>query len=131
MQLVAIMEYLRLFQDYAPTQQYTAEGRLLFKLLRDVELGDGRVASSGFLTDWGSVPKKIDDWFGIDNRRGSVAYLRHDFNYQTGFKSRIMSDLELRIDQKSEGVPYIERQLVFWGLRIGGKKAYQKYRSQD
>jgi len=116
-------------EDFVSIEAHSKEGRQLYSLTRPIDLDQGRIAEAGFQTDWGSVPKKIDDWFGIDNRRGSVGYLRHDFNYQTGCKARILADLELLRDQKAEGLSFLERYLVFWGLRLAGKAAYARYRS--
>ena len=112
-------------RDYRPTGGRNKDGRPLSAILREIDLGDGRVVPVGFITDWGSVPEFADDLFGIDTRRGSLAYLTHDFNYRHAARSRLVSDWELKKDQKAEGVGQLERLIVFLTLRLFGGQAYQ------
>lgn len=111
-------------EDYVPLGSSNDGGRPEFSIVRDIDLGGGRVVPIGFVTDFGSIPRLVDDLFGIDTRRGSLAYLTHDYNYRTRARPRIIADIELRLDQRSEGVRIIERSIVFWSLRVWGGAAY-------
>lgn len=114
-------------KDYRPLGTRNEEGRPLYEIMREIDLGGGRIVPIGFVTDFGSIPRIVDDLFGIDTRRGSLAYLTHDYNYRYRARARILCDLELRIDQRSEGVGIVERSIVFWALRVGGRKAFYAY----
>lgn len=113
-------------KDYAPLGTRNEEGRPLYEILREIDLGGDRVVPVGFFTDFGSIPRMVDNIFGIDTRRGSMAYLTHDYNYRYKARPRIIADIELRFDQRKEGIGLLERSIVFWALRVGGAKAYNR-----
>ena len=111
--------------DYTPLGARNRGGRELFYVLRDIDIGEGRTVEEGFVTDFGSVPKIADDLLGIDTREGSLSYLTHDYSYRGRGKTRLAADLELRLDQRREGVGWIERSIVFYSLRLFGRAAFK------
>ena len=118
---------LILGEDYRPLGTRNEEGRYLYEIMREIDLGGGRIVPIGFVTDFGSIPRIVDNLFGIDTRRGSLAYLTHDYNYRHRARPRLIADIELRLDQRAEGVGIVERSIVFWALRVGGRKAFYAY----
>lgn len=115
---------LKAGEDYVPTNNYNKNDVRLDKIVRDIDLGSGHVVPAGFVTDWGSVPKFADNFFGIDKRRGSKEYLRHDFLYRTHLVPRFIADCWLWFDAKS--FHPIERIIVFLTVLMFGGRGYRQ-----
>jgi len=116
-------------EDYVSLKAYNRGGRELFYVLKEIDLGEDRIVEEGFVTDFGSIPRIADKLLGINTREGSLSYLTHDYNYRRHNKSRARADLELRLDQKREGVGAAERAVVFWSLRLFGFPAYNQWKN--
>lgn len=82
----------------------------------------------GFVTDYASVPRFFQR---LIPQRGkySPAAVIHDFLYWTGIYSRAESDkiafLEL---SRRLGVGFLDRVILYLGVRIGGWVAWRMYR---
>lgn len=79
---------------------------------------------AGFITDWGSVPKFANDYFGIKPREGSISYLNHDACYQSALIPRIEADNLMWSNLKYDGVPKLERAINYSAVRLRGARAY-------
>ena len=118
---------LKLGRDYVPINVADSDGRDLYEIKREIDLGGGRLVHKGFVTDFGSVPRQAIDYLKITPREGSLAYVTHDYNYRHKPRARLLADVELLIDQKAEGVGRVERCIVFMALRVKGGKAWRSW----
>lgn len=82
---------------------------------------------AGFITDFASVPRVpfIFDVLGDIAHRSAVL---HDYLYYCGNVSRYTADRVLLEAMKVDGVAPWKRQQIFWGVRIGGWKAWNEHR---
>jgi len=110
-------------------------GRTVFELLEDftVELGiNGNpwklTVPQGFLTDFASVPKRIlgiplwsifPPW-GKHNKAAVV----HDWLYRGKIVDRFLADAVFRYIMKELTVGFFKRVIMFYAVRIGGRKAF-------
>ena len=84
---------------------------------------------TGFLTDFASTPRLpfIYSWYGDRAHRESVL---HDFFYFTAYVSRAKADKVFLEAMKARGKSLFVRQGMFWGVRLGGWKAWKEHRAK-
>jgi hypothetical protein len=124
-------------------------GRRFYDVIRGFRYYLGREGSTLFYdvsagrrTDLGSIPQMFWWWIAPDSPHSS-AYVLHDVLYQDVAASRLMCDLILyealgvpqrvyHLDGSLEHVtmPIHQRQAIFRAVRIGGRRAYQRYADQ-
>lgn len=84
---------------------------------------------SGFITDFASVPRLL--WvifppFGVYTK----AAVFHDWLYQFGEFTRAESDKAFLDAMVSLGVPIWKRTSMYYGVRLGGWRAWKEYEKQ-
>jgi len=86
----------------------------------------------GFATDMASIPRGL--WnvlppVGSYDRPAVV----HDFLYQhgDGSVSRAEADAVFREAMEVVGVGWWARQTIYWGVRLGGWRPWNRYRAQE
>lgn len=102
------------------------DGRTV-KLLQPlrVKMADGAIIEvpAGFETDFASVPRAcwqlVPPW-----GQYSPAAVVHDYLYNTGQMPRVESDNIFLDVMAALGVPWWQRQIMYWGVRIGGWLAW-------
>ena len=116
--------------DVEQVEDTSNQGRGTWRLTkplvyRSVFLSRILTVSSGFLTDFASVPRIpfVFDWLGD---RGNLAATLHDWMYTAPHPvdTRYVADrvfLEALLDQ---GVPKLAAWFIYIGVRIGGAKHY-------
>lgn len=79
----------------------------------------------GFVTDFASVPRIpfIYDFLGDLAQRPAVI---HDYIYSTAKVAREIADEVLLEAMQLTGVSWLQRTLIYWGVRIGGASHYGK-----
>lgn len=85
---------------------------------------------AGFITDFGSVPAVLH-WIVSPQGKGKGAYVLHDWLYHTGERSRLVSDAILDEALGVCGVSWIQRKLVWRGLRLFGWVAWAGHRRRE
>lgn len=93
-----------------------------------VEEWDGIPA--GFVTDGGSIPRLLWRVIGppIDAQT-IAAFIRHDWNYQTGRVKRKQADQQLYADLRAAGVSRVRAYAIYAGVRAFGGSHY--YHNDD
>lgn len=84
---------------------------------------------AGFETDFASVPRALWVIFppaGLYSR----AAVFHDWLYQFGAMSRADADRAFLVAMTALGVPWWQREAMYYGVRIGGWLAWRKYKKQ-
>lgn len=95
-----------------------------------------------FFTDLGSVPRTLQKWVPIwfDRARWPKSYIFHDSGYKHGghwiaangsdwhFVEMTRKDVDRYLYEMllAEGAGKTNAKLVYWGVRIGGVKAWKK-----
>ncbi len=82
----------------------------------------------GFKTDFGSIPQFLQGIFPKDGD-ALYAYILHDYLYKSGMFTRKEADNILDEAMLSLGVWWWRRKSVRLGLRMGGRKAWNKHRN--
>jgi hypothetical protein len=60
------------------------------------------------------------------------AFLLHDFIYMVGYRdSRLICDCLLLSGAEADGAGKLRRNLVYWGVRLGGWIAWERYRRES
>ena len=84
------------------------------------------IVPAGFTTDFASVPRipMIFDWLGD---RGNLAATVHDYLYTAPhpLPSRDLADQILYEALIAQGVPELDAQAIYEGVRLGGESYYQ------
>ena len=96
-----------------------------------VEDWDGIPA--GFVTDGGSIPRLLWRVIGppIDAQT-IAAFIRHDWNYQTGRVKRHQADNQLYADLRAAGVSRLRAYAIYLGvLAFGGSHYYSPENEED
>jgi len=83
----------------------------------------------GIKTDLGSIPQFLQSIFPKDGK-AMFGYILHDYLYKTGMCDRTTSDDILAEAMESLGVSKWRVKSVRLGLRLGGWKAYNKYKKE-
>ena len=79
----------------------------------------------GTTTDFASIPRLLWPIFPPDGRRYMRAAIVHDYLYRTGKAPRALADQMFLMLMTQDGVPWWKRTLMFWAVRLFGKKAYK------
>lgn len=79
------------------------------------------IVPSGFVTDFASIPQVCLSIFGEIAQRPSVI---HDFLYSKTLITRAMADAVLLEAMEITGVSWLQRKLIYTGVRIGGGNHY-------
>lgn len=95
----------------------------------------------GFETDFASIPRGLWNLWPPAGGKHTPAALVHDCVYQMGFVSvddgsvrhvaRKEADDIFRDAMAVAGVPWLSRQLIYFGVRVGGAIAWAKHRRAD
>lgn len=84
----------------------------------------------GYITDLTSSPRAT--WIIVPPTGIYVsAAVLHDFLYTSGILSRKDSDGVFRRAMKASGTPAWQRKAIYWSVRMGGRKAWNKCRKGD
>lgn len=88
------------------------------------------VVPEAFVTDFASVPRLFQR---VLPQRGrySPAAVAHDWLYWSGTLSKKDADLVLLDLAKRLGVGWVDRQMLYQGVRIGGFVAWNQYRKAE
>jgi len=90
----------------------------------------GAYVPAGFITDLASIPVPLRIIFKHGGPKAYSAIL-HDFLYQRcTWKTRKEVDLLFLAAMEENGVGYIERTLIYRGVRAGGWLTWNKYRKE-
>jgi hypothetical protein len=84
----------------------------------------------GFVTDGASVPWFFQRLLPRQGRYFAAAVI-HDYLYWSGLLSRKEADLVLLEFSKRLRVGWIDRHMLYRGVRIGGWVAWGQYRKQE
>lgn len=83
---------------------------------------------AGFETDFASIPRVLWRWMPpTDHRIGRIAVV-HDWYYRSPWVNvtREQADNALRSGMQPLGANCFDRELVYWGVRIGGSGAFKE-----
>lgn len=84
----------------------------------------------GTTTDFASIPRMLRFIYPKEGRHRRAAIL-HDYLYQTGKVSRRVADQIFLEVMRQDGVAYWRRCSMYWGVRLGGWVAYNRYRKEE
>jgi len=90
------------------------------------------IIPAGMTTDLGSIPwvlKVIPGFRPTD--AGTRAFLRHDYEYAQQRAERKLIDVVMEQDLIADGMPTWQAKLCYWGVRIGGRKAWEKHKIEN
>lgn len=88
-----------------------------------VEEWDGIPA--GFVTDGGSIPRLLWRVLGPPvDAQTIAAFIRHDWNYQTGRVKRHQADNQLYADLRAAGVGRVRAYVIYLGVLAFGRSHY-------
>lgn len=90
---------------------------------------DDAIIEAGFTTDLGSIPwllKIIPGFRPTDP--GTRAFLRHDYEYARQWALRKLIDVVMEQDLIADGMAAWKAKLCYWGVRLGGKRAWEQHR---
>lgn len=106
-----------------------------FILFADLEyqsdlLGKVLTIKKGFKTDYASIPRPVWSILPPVGKYDKAAVV-HDFLYRTNGVTRKQADDTMLEAMKVLGVGWWTRTAIHTALRIGGSKAWNKYRKLD
>ncbi|MBL0320312.1 MAG: DUF1353 domain-containing protein [Alphaproteobacteria bacterium] len=96
------------------------------------ELGGNEkiVVPEGFLTDFGSIPKIF--WNIVSPiGKATAAFVLHDYLYMTQERSRLVSDAILLEALEILGVNWLQRFLIYNGVRVGGWLPWNNHKKEN
>lgn len=86
---------------------------------------DQVIVPKGFITDFASIPRILWDILPPAGSYGKAAVI-HDFLYRTkSLATRGEADAVLLEAMKVSGVDWLTRQVIYWGVRVGGRRSYR------
>jgi hypothetical protein len=104
-----------------------------WELLRDLVVDVGQPGGKdhirikkGFVTDFGSVPGFLQ-FFVSPQGKSKPAYVLHDWLYRNQPYNQLVCDGLLVDAMECLGVGWLQRNLVYRGLRLGGFVTYNRY----
>jgi hypothetical protein len=88
------------------------------------------IVPRGFVTDFASVPQPLQMLRGVRTvaDRYANAALVHDYLYWTQDCTREQADRIMELALKESGISFLERKLIFEGLRQFGQSAWDAHR---
>ena len=89
--------------------------------------GDVDSIPKGFVSDLASVPR-VPVAYEMFGGRGNGPAVIHDWNYRTGFRSRVASDLTFLDGMKDINLPWYIREPMYLGVRWGGWITYNRHK---
>lgn len=104
----------------------------VYTLLEDVTVvwqGHTLVIPAGFKSDGASVPKFFWRWvFPPGDSRALLAAFAHDFVYRTHPEGWSKADADNMFYDllRQNGVPYLNAQRAYWGVRLFGESSWKK-----
>ena len=84
---------------------------------------------AGTTTDFASIPRIFWPIFPPDGRRYMRAAIVHDYLYRTGKVPRALADQMFLMLMTQDGVPWWKRNLMYWAVRIFGRRAHNERRN--
>lgn len=81
------------------------------------------VIEEGFLTDFATVPR-VPIFYAIFANRAKKSAVLHDYLYGCAMYSRLECDKAFLCAMEAEGLPWIVRQAMYRGVRLGGSSRY-------
>ena len=107
---------------------HSNSGRRVWTLTRDlvyISPSEGEITCpAGTITDLGSIPRFA--YNVISPSDVPEAFVVHDYTYHVRMFPRITCDRLLIEIMRLIGRSAIERRLVFWAVRLGGRGGYGK-----
>jgi hypothetical protein len=106
---------------------------LIWPLVYDSDaLGYPVTVPSGFRTDLASIPRPLWNILPPIGRYDRAAVV-HDLLYQrrTAGVDRGLADVVLREAMEVCGVGAWTRRAIYWGVRLGGWRTWNRYRAAD
>jgi hypothetical protein len=85
----------------------------------------------GFITDFASIPLLLQPIVGKPTGRHGVAAVVHDYGYAHNRYDQETWDMIMLDIMKLSGVGWLRRNTIYYGLRVGGFVAWNKYRRKD
>lgn len=82
----------------------------------------------GFYTDFASVPRWMPVMYSLLGDTAHEPAVIHDWLYYSAFTSREMADNVLLEAMKYWGMPSWRYYPIYWGVRMGGWKAWNEHR---
>jgi hypothetical protein len=105
--------------------------RLTDEFVYDSDVAHARiVVPAGFVTDFASVPR-IPIAFWLVGDTAHAAAVVHDYLYATGIFPKAVADDVLYEAMVTSGMPAWRCHLIYWGVRLGGRHAWDEHRDQN
>jgi len=79
---------------------------------------------AGFVTDFASIPQCLWGYIAPTSPQIRDAAVVHDFLYTTKPVTRLCADAILREAMKALGASIVERNVVYYAVRLGGASHY-------
>lgn len=93
---------------------------------------DYGVIPAGFATDGASIPRFLWRLLGHPFQSDYIeVFVLHDYRYQTGSLPRKEADKEMLDGLKRSGMGWLKRYTIYWGVRIGGDRHYNKNNKEN
>lgn len=116
-----------------PLQLEYLDGRT-WKLLADFDFASETLermvrVPAGFVTDFASIPRPLWALLPPTGRYGKAAVI-HDDLYRSPHMvrpavTRLQADRTLREGMEALGVTWLVRQVIYLGVRLGGRRSYK------
>lgn len=84
------------------------------------------VIEEGFMTDFASVPR-VPVFYALFANRAKKSAVLHDYLYTNRLYSRAECDKAFLCAMEAEGLPWVVRQAMYRGVRLGGGSHYKAY----
>jgi hypothetical protein len=84
----------------------------------------------GFYTDFASVPRFVPVLYSLLGDTAHEPAVIHDWLYYSAIVSREVADKVLFEAMGVLGLPFWRRYPIYWGVRIGGWKAWNDHRKK-
>lgn len=120
---------VELMVDASGNNLCNRDGRQLWQVVDDDFIYQSDVAGQtitvpmGFITDFASIPQACLSMFGEIAQRPSVI---HDFLYTKVIVPRGIADKVLLEAMELTGVSWLQRKMIYAGVRVGGGSHYGK-----
>lgn len=115
-----------LLQKIPWSKNFITKSEFFWLVDYDHEFSEKIIVPKNFVTDFGSIPRFL--WIFFDKTR-FVSYILHDFLYSKKYcwnLNRKESDKILKEALKVEWMGFFKRNLVYFWVRLFGKKFFRK-----